>query len=233
MRHTARMATLHVLRVFTGPDGSEGNPLGVFINGAEVPIDRRQEIATELGFSETVFIDDVTTGRLQIFTPADELPFAGHPLVGSAWLLRENGHAPDMLRPPAGDVPTWVAADGQVWIRGRAEWAPPMTLRQLEAAADVDALEGAPDGLGFVDAWAWLDEEAGIVRCRVFASDHGIAEDEATGAAAVRLVTELGRPLEIRQGRGSVIVARPGPGGTAEIGGSALLDEIRTLPLPV
>ena len=96
------MATLHVLRVFTGPDGSAGNPLGVFVNGAEVPGGLRQQIATDLGFSETVFVDDVTTGRLQIFTPADELPFAGHPLVGTAWLLRENGHPVDMLVPPPG-----------------------------------------------------------------------------------------------------------------------------------
>lgn len=226
------MATLHVLRVFTGPDGSGGNPLGVFVNGAEVPADLRQRVATDLGFSETVFVDDVTTGRLQIFTPADELPFAGHPLVGTSWLLRENGHTVDVLRPPAGDVPTWVAGDDQVWIRGRAAWAPAMTLRQLDRAQDVDALDGPPDGLGFVDAWAWLDEDAGIVRCRVFASDHDIDEDEATGAAAVRLVTQLGRPIEIRQGRGSVIAARPGPAGSAEIGGNAGLDEIRTLTLP-
>ena len=119
-----------------------------------------------------------------------------------------------------------------MWIRGRAEWAPAMTLRQLGGPGEVEALDGPPDGLGFVDAWAWLDHDAGIVRCRVFASEHGIEEDEATGAAAVRLVTQLGRPIEIRQGRGSVITARPGPGGSAEIGGSARLDEIRTLTPP-
>ena len=226
------MATLHVLRVFTGPDGSAGNPLGVFVNGAEVRPDLRQQVATELGFSETVFVDDVTTGGLQIFTPADEILFAGHPLVGTSWLLRENGHPVDLLRPPAGDVPTWVAAEDQVWIRGRAEWAPAMALRRFDDPREVDALQGAPDDLGFVDAWAWVDEDAGIVRSRVFASQFGIAENEATGAAAVRLVTQLGRPIEIRQGVGSVIAARPGPAGSAEIGGYALLDEIRTLTPP-
>ena len=225
------MATLHVLRVFCGPDGSEGNPLGVFVDGTEVPDNLRQAVATELNFSETVFVDDVTTGQVRIFTPADELPFAGHPLVGTSWLLRELGHPVEVLRPPAGDVPTWTGQD-QVWIRGRAEWAPPMTLRQYGSPAEIEALAGAPDGLGFVDAWAWEDESAGRVRCRVFAPVHGIAEDEATGAAAVRLVTQLGRPIEIRQGRGSVILARPGPSGSAEIGGRALLDEIRTQALP-
>lgn len=221
------MPLLHVVRVFTGPDGTCGNPLGVFVNGAEVEVPARQVVATALGFSETVFIDDVTTGRLQIFTPADELPFAGHPLVGSSWLLRELGHSAEVLRPPAGDVPTWVDRDERVWIRGRAEWAPSMILRQYGDPAEVDKLDGAPDGLPFVDAWAWEDESAGLVRCRVFAPVHGIAEDEATGAAAVRLVTALGRPIAIRQGAGSVIVARPGPSGSAEIGGAVVLDEVR------
>lgn len=221
------MATLHVLRVFTGPDGRGGNPLGVFVNGAEVPPEARQSVATELGFSETVFIDDVTTGAVRIFTPAAELPFAGHPLVGTSWLLRETGHATDMLRPPAGDVATWVDAAERTWIRGRAEWAPHMDVRQLESVADVEAVTEAPDGLPFVDVWAWLDEAGGIVRSRVFAPGFGIHEDEATGAAAVRLVTQLARPVEIRQGRGSLILAVPGPAGSAEIGGSVMLDEIR------
>lgn len=226
------MPTLHVLRVFTGPDSTGGNELGVFLDGTEVPAASRQPMAALLGFSETVFVEDVTTGQLQIFTPAAELPFAGHPLVGTAWLLREHGHPVDTLRPPAGDVPTWVDADERVWIRGRAEWAPAMALRQLPTAADVDALTEAPDGLGFVDAWAWQDEDAGVVRCRVFASDFGIPEDEATGAAAVRLVSTLGRPLEIRQGRGSVILATPGHGGTADVGGSVSLDRVSEQALP-
>lgn len=220
------MATLHVLRVFCGPDGG-GNPLGVFLNGREIPDAARQAVATALGFSETVFVDDVATGALRIFTPAAELPFAGHPLVGTSWLLRGQGLAVDCLRPPAGAVPTWVDDAERTWIRARAEWAPAMDMRQLETAAAVDALVGPPDDGSFVDAWAWIDADAGVVRSRVFASRYGIAEDEATGAAAVRLVTQVGRPVEIRQGRGSVIAARPGPDGTAEIGGACVLAGVR------
>jgi predicted PhzF superfamily epimerase YddE/YHI9 len=224
------MVTVHVLRVFVGAAGAAGNPLGVFLDGAAVPADRRQSVAADLGFSETVFVDDAEWGRVEIYTPTAPLPFAGHPLVGTSWLLGHDGRAVEVLRPPAGDVATWVE-DGRTWVRGRAEWAPAMQLRRYDHAAEVDALTIAPDGLGFVDAWAWADEPAGIVRSRVFAGDYGIAEDEATGAAAVRLVTQLGRPVEIRQGRGSVIVARPGPDGTAEIGGACALDEVRDYPL--
>lgn len=221
------MATLHVLRVFVGPDGTGGNPLGVFLDGPAVPQGARQGVAAELGFSETVFVDDVPTGVVRIFTPAAELPFAGHPLVGTAWLLREKEIGVDTLRCRAGDVATWRSGEGGMWIRGRAEWAPEMELRQLDTAQDVDGLDAAPEGGDFVDAWAWLDEPAGTIRSRVFAPRYGIAEDEATGAAAVRLVTQVGRPVEIHQGAGSVILASPGPNGTADIGGACVLDDVR------
>jgi predicted PhzF superfamily epimerase YddE/YHI9 len=221
------VATLHVLRVFTDADGAGGNPLGIFLDGAEVAAGARQAVAAELGFSETVFVDDPAAGAVWIFTPAAELPFAGHPLAGTSWLLREQGRGVDTLRCPAGDIATWRDGEHRTWIRGRAEWAPQMDLRQFDAPGDVDALHAAPDGGDFVDAWAWLDESAGVIRSRVFAPRYGIAEDEATGAAAVRLVTQVARPVEIRQGTGSVILARLGPGGSAEIGGACVLDEVR------
>ena len=127
------MTTLHTLRVFLGPDGGGGNPLGVILDGAAVPPDRRQAIAADLGFSETVFVDDAATGALRIFTPAVELPLAGHPLVGTSWLLAHAGTAVGVLRPPAGDVPTWVEGE-LTWIRAREEWA-----RMYDVAAAGDA----------------------------------------------------------------------------------------------
>jgi len=225
------MAELHVLRVFVAPSGTGGNPLGVFLNGPAVPGGRRQAVAADLGFSETVFVDDPPSGAVRIFTPADELPFAGHPLVGTSWLLARERAAVAVLRPPAGEVPTFLDDDGVTWIRGRAEWAPEMDFRQLEGPGQVDALDGAPDGLGFADCWAWEDEAAGRIRSRVFAPRYGIAEDEATGAAAIRLVSQLGRPVTIRQGAGSLLRARPGPDGTAEVGGEVVLDQVRDYPV--
>jgi predicted PhzF superfamily epimerase YddE/YHI9 len=225
------MAELHVLRVFVAPDGTGGNPLGVFLAGPAVPEGRRQVIATDLGFAETVFVDDPAAGGVRIFTPAAELPFAGHPLVGTSWLLARERTAVAVLRPPAGEVPTFLDGDGVTWIRGRAEWAPEMDFRQLDGPAEVDALAGGPDGLGFVDCWAWEDEAAGRIRSRVFAPRYDIPEDEATGAAAVRLVSQLGRPVTIRQGVGSLLYARPGPTGTAEVGGQVALEEVRDYPV--
>ena len=220
------MAILHVLRVFTDEDGSGGNPLGVFLDGAEIPPDRRQEVAADLGFSETVFVDDPATGEIRIFTPVTEVALAGHPLVGTAWLLARERTAVPALHPPAGEVPTWPM-DEITWIRANPEDGPPFELRQLGSPEEVDELTGPPDGHDLVDAWAWIDEHAGSVRSRVFPVRLGIPEDEATGAAALRLAAAIGRPIEIRQGRGSVLLGRPGPRGLAELGGRVELEEVR------
>lgn len=222
------MTTLHVLRVFVGPDGRGGNPLGVVVDGAAVPEADRQPLAARLAFSETVFVDDAERGAIRIFTPASELAFAGHPTVGTGWLLRRLGHATHVLRPPAGEVATWHA-DDRSWIRARPEWVHAMTLDRLDSPAAVDALAGAPSDAGSYYAWAWIDEPRGILRARYFVPHLGIAEDEATGAAAVVMGGRLGRPLEIRQGVGSVLEVRPGPDGTVEVGGVVEVVETRAL----
>jgi predicted PhzF superfamily epimerase YddE/YHI9 len=220
------VTTLHVLRVFVGPDGRGGNPLGVFLDGADVPPDRRGAVAAELGFSETVFVDDRERGAVRIFTPAAELPFAGHPSVGTSWLLRETGTPIAVLRPPAGDV--GVRHDTErTWIRARAEWVDLFRIDRLASAADVETYPQPAMGEAGLYIWAWADEPAGIVRSRSFPTDLGIAEDEATGIAAVAMGALLGRPLTIRQGVGSEIVVRPGDDGTVEIGGRVELVETR------
>lgn len=223
------MTELHVLRVFRGPDGRGGNPLGVFVEGSAIPPDRRQAVAAELGYSETVYVDDVATGRIAIFTPSVELSFAGHPTVGTSWLLAHLGRPVDVLRPTAGDVRTW--RDGHLtWIRARPEWSPPFRLVELATAADVDALVPPRMGDPGYYAWAWLDAATGDVRSRCFATDYGIVEDEATGAAAVLLGAKVARPLTIRQGVGSVLHARPGPAGTVDVGGRCGSLQTRTYP---
>jgi predicted PhzF superfamily epimerase YddE/YHI9 len=217
---------LHVLKVFVGEGDAGGNPLGVFLQGNEVPEEDRQGVAADLGFSETVFVEDANGGRLRIFTPADELPFAGHPLVGTAWLLSREGYEVSTLRPPAGEV-TVRREDGMTYITGRPEWAPAFEEIELGSAADVEALGGPPEGHDLVGVWAWEDEEAGRVRVRVFAPRFGIQEDEATGAHAVTLADLLGRTITIRQGEGSLILAEPQDDGSVEIGGRTELVEVR------
>jgi predicted PhzF superfamily epimerase YddE/YHI9 len=221
------MATLHVLKVFIGEGGRGGNLLGVFLEGQQVPEEERQQVTADLGFSETVFLEDRERGELRIFTPGMEIPFAGHPLVGTAWLLAQRGgRAPQVLRPPAGEIPVRME-DELTFIRGKAQWAPPFEQIELGSAAEVDALEGPPEGRDFAGVWAWEDEEGGRVRVRVFAPAASVPEDEASGSNAVVLATKLGRRIRIRQGGGSLILAEPISDGSVEIGGRTELVEVR------
>lgn len=219
------MTQLHVLKVFVGENGRGGNPLGVFLDADSWSAERRQRVAAKLGFSETVFVRDAARGELWIHTPAVELPLAGHPLVGTSWLLRREGVPVPVLRPPAGDVPTWTEGR-DTWISARPEWAPEFDMHRLDAPAEVDAHPGAgPDE--HLQVWSWQDERAGEVRVRVFPTRMGIAEDEATGAAAIRLGALLQRPVTIHQGVASRIVVDPRADGTVAIGGRVEFVETR------
>ncbi|MFF9686123.1 PhzF family phenazine biosynthesis protein [Streptomyces sp. NPDC014623] len=225
---------IDVLRVFCGPDGRHGNALGVVRDGRRYPgNESRQVLARKLGFSETVFVDDPERGTVDIRTPGLRLPFAGHPLVGAAWLLDL-----EVLELSVGDVT--ARQDGEfTWITARPEWAAPRKLERYASAAEVEELTGPPAGEGWLYVWAWEDEAAGRVRARAFPRRHdacgdshsggagacagGVEEDEATGAAAMLLSAELGRALNITQGRGSQILTAPAPDGMMEIGGRVAL----------
>jgi predicted PhzF superfamily epimerase YddE/YHI9 len=214
--------------VFIGPGGLGGNPLAVFVDGSAIPVERRLAVTAELGYSETVFVDNIDDGRMAIYVPTSELPFAGHPTVGTAWLLTELGHRVSCVKPPAGEVPTW--RDGELtWVRARPEWVDfRVTPRfvQLPSVAEVDDLPGRAQE-PWLYAWTWQDERAGHVRARSFPTWAGIDEDEASGAAAVLMGNRLARPLTIFQGVGSEIAVRPGPDRTVEIGGRCALVEVR------
>jgi predicted PhzF superfamily epimerase YddE/YHI9 len=224
------MATCHVVSVFVGDDGGGGNLLGVFLDGAEVPESDRQRVAAELAFSETVFVDDAQHGEMRIFTPAVELGFAGHPSVGTAWLLRRERSPVDVLRPPAGELR--VRYEGEhTWVAARPEWSPHFEYVQFDSPWELDEMEEAPGGMGSAYCWAWADEERGVVRARSFDPDYGIPEDEATGSAALFLASRVGRSITVRQGTGSLIHTRLLDDGFVEVGGRTEPVEVRDLSL--
>jgi trans-2,3-dihydro-3-hydroxyanthranilate isomerase len=111
-----------------------GNQLAVFVDGDAVPDDLKQPLAKEIGFSETVYVgaDD----HIRIFTPATELPFAGHPVLGTAFALtRARGNDEITLVCRAGPIALTFDANG----RGRMV----QPLPSVHAFDAADALLGA------------------------------------------------------------------------------------------
>src|SRR5690349_16565394 len=73
----------------------EGNQLAVYLDGRGLSTDLMQTIAKEMNFSETTFVlppeTKGTDARMRIFTPGNELPMAGHPVIGSTFALARSG----------------------------------------------------------------------------------------------------------------------------------------------
>jgi trans-2,3-dihydro-3-hydroxyanthranilate isomerase len=255
-----------VLSVFTR-DGAGGNPLGVITEVAGLDGAAMQAIATGLGFSETVFLDSTRPGvpQARIFTPAAEIPFAGHPLVGAGWVLGAGG--PSSSRRVAcgiGEIPFRFEGD-RVFIEvplprevepadaapGRAglpeaerAWQVRLPLRYLllEVGAP-EAVAGAAPDFAALAAAPWegtlLFARSGeAVKARFFAPAVGVAEDPATGSAAVALAGALAHSgekegsLTIEQGDEVGAPSRlevVWGGGIVAVGGGVRRVEVRVL----
>lgn len=241
----------------------EGNPLAVFpdasgIDGALMP-----KIARELNLSETVFVlpptDPACAARLRIFTPAKELAFAGHPTVGTAFVLLEEGrvqHGAERfsLQEGVGPVPIRLETGQRplIWLR-----TPPIEFRQtfdpalcarvlgLESSdllpvtpqivtAGNPAVFVALKDKAAVDR-AWLDltglqairaslppaeADAFFVfvftptpqgaYSRMFAPEHGVVEDPATGSATGPLAAYMIRNRLVSGAPGTRFVSEQG-----------------------
>jgi trans-2,3-dihydro-3-hydroxyanthranilate isomerase len=110
----------------------EGNPLAVFTDARGLDPATMQRIARELNLSETTFVTPPSapgaTARVRIFTPHLEMPFAGHPTLGTAFVLRDDGRAGDelVLEENIGNIPVRVEHAGQherFWLT-----SPPITF---------------------------------------------------------------------------------------------------------
>jgi len=167
-----------VLRVFTDEDGNFGNPLGV-VDASQAAPAERQRIAAQLGYSETIFIDvpnpGSTTAHARIYTPATELPFAGHPTLGSAHAWLAGGG-----KPKRSDVVVQECGAGLVSVRrdaGRLSFAAPPLIRggqptEQEIAEVVDVLQ--IDRAAIVDA-TWADNGPGWIAVMLESADAVLA----------------------------------------------------------
>jgi trans-2,3-dihydro-3-hydroxyanthranilate isomerase len=105
-----------LLNVFTrGAEVLSGNPLCVFENGAAFDDETMQALARQFNLSETTFIlsSSSASARVRIFTPSYEMPFAGHPTLGSAHVCRALGLGGNELKleMKAGVIPVSAQAD--------------------------------------------------------------------------------------------------------------------------
>jgi len=95
-----------------------GNPLAVFSDGRGIAADEMQRIATEFNYSEITFVlppaDQANSAQVRIFTPKSELPFAGHPNVGTAFVLGRRG---EILGRPVGETMRFEEGAGLVEVK--------------------------------------------------------------------------------------------------------------------
>lgn len=118
-----------------------GNPLAVFLEPRGLSDAEMQAIAREMNLSETTFVFPAQradcAAHVRIFAPTRELPFAGHPTVGTGWVLAQKapGKREFCLEEGVGPVPVRVD-DNVVWMRhSDPEWGPELTDRATVAAA--------------------------------------------------------------------------------------------------
>lgn len=248
-----------VVDVFT-QHAFQGNPLAVFPNAEGLDDETMHAIARELNLSETTFIlppsDPTCAARVRIFTPAYEMLFAGHPTIGSAFVMRERGIVGRdverfMLEEKIGPVPVRVDTgdDPAIWLT-----TPPIelgpTFEPSAAAAMVNLAAGdvlpnvtpqlcsagnpnlyiavrdkatvdraVPDhariaqiprgGQGAPCVFVFTPTAEGAYS-RMFALEHGIVEDPATGSATGPLAAYMMRHGLAPHADGSRFVSEQG-----------------------
>jgi trans-2,3-dihydro-3-hydroxyanthranilate isomerase len=224
-----------------------GNQLAVFTDARDLTSEEMQALARETNLSETVFClpPDAADAdvRIRIFTPARELPFAGHPTLGAAFVL--GGPLSKIvvrLETGSGVVPVELERDGARIVFGRMEqpiptWetvadpapifaalgvagsglpverydlGPGHLYVELDSASEVAALEPDIGALARAtqDGVNCFARDGARWKSRMFAPNHGVDEDPATGSAAGPLAIhlarhgriEFGEQIEISQG---------------------------------
>ncbi|MDE3129949.1 MAG: PhzF family phenazine biosynthesis protein [Acidobacteriota bacterium] len=199
-----------VLDVFTQTPLA-GNPLAVFTEGETIPSRLMLAAARELHLSETVFVlpgDDQVDVTLRIFTPQAELPFAGHPVLGSAFVVGEQQDlATVRLRTGAGIVPVKLTREHGEIVYGEMEQPLPtvggfereqelLAALGLSAAAVALPIEAYTNGPTHVIV-AVVDPRAGTANAEAVA---GLAPD----MAALRALGTIGVTCFARIGDGRV-----------------------------
>ncbi|HEX4011998.1 MAG TPA: PhzF family phenazine biosynthesis protein [Solirubrobacteraceae bacterium] len=155
----------------------QGNPVAVFTDGQGLSGDAMQRTARELNLSETVFVlpgEDGANARVRIFTPAIELPFAGHPVLGAAFVLGQRlGSDTVALATGAGIVEVALRRKDDVVVFGEMAqplptWEPFAQPDELLAALRLErsALSIEVYDNGVRHTFACLEDDAAVAGLR-------------------------------------------------------------------
>jgi trans-2,3-dihydro-3-hydroxyanthranilate isomerase len=196
-----------VVTVFIGEDVDPlkgGNPLAVFPDAEKLTAEQMQALAQTMNLSESTFVTSARSDgySVRIFTPGLELPFAGHPTIGTSWLLRRI----DRL---SGNrfIQSSGAGDTEITLVGEDLWFERTghVARDIEAS-DPDAQANIAAALGLDLADVGLDAEAlgGSGELKVAASDAGVEQlmvpvrdDSALGSCSPRAELVAVHPMGV------------------------------------
>jgi PhzF family phenazine biosynthesis protein len=234
-----------IVNVFTQDRGAlTGNPLCVFESGESLDAETMLALARQFNLSETTFLLPSTkaTARVRIFTPSYEMPFAGHPTLGTAHVTRALGRGGDKLtlEMHAGVIP--VHADGDRWTLQ----ANPATWRNPDASrAKLAAMLGVGEGdVGERPLWVKAGKEQLIVP---LTSERAVRSTKPDAELCAQVLSEDGHSMayvfaELGGGRilsrfffpvGGAMLEDPATGSaTANLGGWFIATG-RALPLAV
>ena len=221
-----RTLSYEVVDVFTDT-AYAGNPLAVVLDADDLPTASLQAIAREFNLSETSFpmqADDGADYRLRIFTPYVELPFAGHPSVGAADVMRRQGRigfGRVVQSCGAGLLPLEVAEDAVTLTGGTPSWGEPLDPAPLLAAVGLaaDDLAGEPRSAG-----CGIDFVFQPVRPEALARSYGDAHAvAAVGGTGISVVAWDGSGARCRVFAGGAGVPEDPATGSAAVGLGAYL----------
>lgn len=182
----------------------QGNQLAVFTDGSGLSDEVMQRTARELSLSETVFLlpgEDGADARARIFTPIAELPFAGHPVLGAAFVVAADTDAPVVrLQTAAGVIPVAVTREGDRVVFGEMDQPIPdlepfAQAAELLAALRLERSELPIDGYrnGPLHVYVALESETAVA---ALAPD--TAALAALGAIGVSCFTAAGSRVKTR-----------------------------------
>jgi trans-2,3-dihydro-3-hydroxyanthranilate isomerase len=186
----------------------EGNQLAVFTDARELPEELMQPLAREINFSETVFVLPSNEGhaRIRIFTPSTELPFAGHPTLGSAFVLAGPLQVDEIqLETGAGVVRVSLEREGPRIVFGRMEqpipsiepWPDPDgVLRNLGVERAELPIEVYDNGTRHVYVVVGSEDEVAAVRpdLAALAAHPGMLGVNVSAGSGTRWKTRMSAP---------------------------------------